>query len=325
MTASEKLDKILLYLNINAKVLSERMGYNRPQIMYDIQKGKTKNLSSEFINKLISAFPMFNRSWLMSDEGDMLLPEHNEYVADKTLLLMKDGYTCQSIKDRMVVFLKTIGEPLTHADRKCGFSIGYIRMLKKNPSAERVGIFLKNYPSLSRDWLMSGEGEMLLSDYDEYVLDKSEDNSISVVDEGSDSQQVEEEPPKDYIPLLPSVAHGGRLSDFSPSVSRHECEVVVSPVAHADFAMQVLGNSMEPEIPNGSRIFIKRIDEALFLEWGKVYVLDTPNGVIVKKVMPTDKEGIIECISHNTAYPPFKVDMSRVFGVYRVLAIVTLY
>lgn len=237
---------------------------------------------------------------------------------------MKDGYTCQSVKDRMVIFLKTIGEPLTHADRKCGFSIGYIRMLKKNPSAERVEIFLRNYPSLSRDWLMSGEGEMLLSDYDEYVLGKSEDIPIPVADEDSGSPPAEE-PVKDTALLLPSVAHGGRLSDFSQSVSRHECEVVVSPVAHADFAMQVLGNSMEPEIPNGSRIFIKRIDEALFLEWGKVYVLDTPNGVIVKKVMPTDKNGVIECISHNAAYPPFKVDMGKVFGVYRVLAIVTLY
>lgn len=161
---------------------------------------------------------------------------------------------------------------------------------------------------------MSGEGGMFVDE--EEITHPSSENE--------ESPPVEESV-KDTALLLPSVAHGGRLSDFSQSVSRHECEVVVSPVAHADFAMQVLGNSMEPEIPNGSRIFIKRIDEALFLEWGKVYVLDTPNGVIVKKVMPTDKEGIIECISHNAAYPPFKVDMSKVFGVYRVLAIVTLY
>lgn len=237
-------------------------------------------------------------------------------VKDLTLLLMKNGYTYQSIKDRMVLYLKSIGEPITRADKKCGFSVGYIRTLKANPSAEKMEIFLREYPSISKEWLLYGSGDM--------IADKSEDTSISVINEDSGSPPVEESV-KDTALLLPSVAHGGRLSDFSQSVSRHECEVVVSPVAHADFAMQVLGNSMEPEIPNGSRIFIKRIDESLFLEWGKVYVLDTPNGVIVKKVMPTDKEGIIECISHNAAYPPFKVDMSKVFGVYRVLAIVTLY
>lgn len=227
---------------------------------------------------------------------------------------MEKGYTYQSVKDRIMAFLDFIGEPVTRAENKCGFSKGSIRKTKFNLSPDRLEVFLQTYPELSRVWLMSGEGEMFLTIGNSPSTDLSPHQS-----------DPPEEAPKDYIPLLPSVAHGGRLSDFSPSVSRHECEVVVSPVAHADFAMQVLGNSMEPEIPNGSRIFIKRIDEALFLEWGKVYVLDTPNGVIVKKVMPTDKEGIIECISHNAAYPPFKVDMSKVFGVYRVLAIVTLY
>ena len=231
---------------------------------------------------------------------------------------MENVHTYQSIKDRIIFFLNYIEEPISRAEKKCGFSCAYLRKLKANPSYDKLETFLNEYPQLSRSWLLSGEGEMM-SDAVEDIPITAEDSDISP------PEVPTEEAPKDYIPLLPSVAHGGRLSDFSPSVSRHECEVVVSPVAHADFAMQVLGNSMEPEIPNGSRIFIKRIDEALFLEWGKVYVLDTPNGVIVKKVMPTDKEGIIECISHNTAYPPFKVDMSRVFGVYRVLAIVTLY
>lgn len=34
---------------------------------------------------------------------------------------------------------------------------------------------------------------------------------------------------------------------------------------------------MAPEYPSGSRILIKRIDEKAFIEWGRVYVLDTMN------------------------------------------------
>lgn len=72
MTAQEKIEELLRHLGINAKVFSESLGYYRPQIIYDIQKGKTKRISEELANKIVSAFPEISRSWLLADEGDML-------------------------------------------------------------------------------------------------------------------------------------------------------------------------------------------------------------------------------------------------------------
>ena len=72
MTAQEKIEKLLIYLGINAKAFSEKLGYYRPQIIYDIQKGKTKRISEELANKIVSVFPEISRSWLLADEGDML-------------------------------------------------------------------------------------------------------------------------------------------------------------------------------------------------------------------------------------------------------------
>jgi hypothetical protein len=77
MTASEKIEKLLKHLNINAKVFSERLGYTRPQVIYDIQKGKTKVISPDLASKIISVYPEINKVWLLADEGDMLVRSEN--------------------------------------------------------------------------------------------------------------------------------------------------------------------------------------------------------------------------------------------------------
>jgi len=72
MTASEKIEKLLIYLNINAKAFSEKLGYSRAQIIYDIQKGKTKAISDELASKIVSVFSDISKSCLLADEGDMI-------------------------------------------------------------------------------------------------------------------------------------------------------------------------------------------------------------------------------------------------------------
>lgn len=121
------------------------------------------------------------------------------------------------------------------------------------------------------------------------------------------------------IPLLPVSAQGGSLNDFVVSVKESECEKIISPIKGADYAMSVAGDSMAPEYPSGSQILIKRINEKAFIDWGKVYVLDTCNGTVIKRIYPTDDENIIECRSINPEYPPFKVSFEDMYGMYRVL------
>lgn len=72
MNASDKIEKLLEYLEINAKVLSEKLGYERPQIIYDIQKGKTKRISEDLACKITSVFSEVSKSWLLADEGEMI-------------------------------------------------------------------------------------------------------------------------------------------------------------------------------------------------------------------------------------------------------------
>lgn len=160
--------------------------------------------------------------------------------------------------------------------------------------------------NISAEWLLNGEGDMLTQ--------KKEAPKTSSADTTKKNGYI--------TYLLPMSAMGGSLTGFAePGVLLHNCEAVVSPIENVDFAITVYGDSMAPEYPSGSRILIKKINPNLFIDWGKVYVLDTPNGVIVKEVHESNREGYVSCHSINPdpKFKPFDVLMDEVFGMYRVL------
>ena len=154
-----------------------------------------------------------------------------------------------------------------------------------------------NLYGLSKSWLLTGEGDMLASS-DADVMNNNTTYSV---------------------PLLPISAQGGSLNDFVLSVKDSECEKVISPIKGVDYAITVSGESMSPEYPSGSQVLIKKINERAFIDWGRVYVLDTCNGTVIKRLFPSDTTGCVVCKSINPEYPSFEVSMEDVYGVYRVL------
>ena len=126
------------------------------------------------------------------------------------------------------------------------------------------------------------------------------------------------------VPVLPTEAMAGTLGDFALAVQDYECERMVSPIKGADFAIKIQGDSMSPEYPSGSVCLIKKVNEKAFIEWGKVYVLDTENGAVIKQIRRTDKENVVECVSLNPAFQPFTIDCSYIKGWYRILMLISL-
>jgi phage repressor protein C with HTH and peptisase S24 domain len=124
---------------------------------------------------------------------------------------------------------------------------------------------------------------------------------------------------KGTLPVIPIEAMAGTLGEFADSIHAYDCERLVSPIKGADYAIKVCGDSMTPEIPNGSQILIKKIYEDEFVEWGKIFCLDTRNGAVIKRIYPTPNPEVIECRSINPDYPPFQINVKNINGWYRVL------
>lgn len=130
--------------------------------------------------------------------------------------------------------------------------------------------------------------------------------------------------PAKTLPVIPIEAMAGTLGEFAESVQAYDCERMVSPIKGADYAIKVCGDSMSPEIPNGSQILIKKIYEEEFVEWGKIFCLDTRNGAVIKRIYPTENPEVVECRSTNPDYPPFRINVKSINGWYRVLMVLSL-
>ena len=192
---------------------------------------------------------------------------------------------------------------------ECKLSQGLLGQARKGKSdlgTKTIEKILNIYQDLNKVWIMTGEGDMLSST-------SSAQPQPSVKNE----RVADDEAYK--VPLVPISALAGSLNDFSLSVKRDDCETVISPIKDIDMAIKISGDSMEPEYPSDSQVFVKKINERAFLEWGRVYVLNTCNGIVIKRLMPTNDPNTVLCESINPKYPPFEVNLENVNGVYRVI------
>lgn len=142
------------------------------------------------------------------------------------------------------------------------------------------------------------------------------DRLISRVIDVAKGEEVPD--PETTVPLFPfSVRAGASLNDISEGMTDAQCERITSPVRGAELATEVVGDSMAPAFPAGARVLLARVRDTI--AWGEVYVLDTTDGQMLKRIMPTDSEDVWELRSDNPAYPPFRIRTRCVRGVWRVL------
>ena len=211
-----------------------------------------------------------------------------------------------TVKDRTLEFIKFKGLTMKAFEQRCDLSTGYVTSMRKGYGSEKLNNVLTAFPELNREWLLYGEGDMLSS-------------TSSALPQPSVKNERVADDEAYKVPLVPISALAGSLNDFSLSVKRDDCETVISPIKDIDMAIKISGDSMEPEYPSDSQVFVKKINERAFLEWGRVYVLNTCNGIVIKRLMPTNDPNTVLCESINPKYPPFEVNLENVNGVYRVI------
>jgi len=213
-----------------------------------------------------------------------------------------------TVKDRLLSFLRAEGINNSEFARRMGVSVAYLGAMRKSMPEEKVAKLMQEFPKLNRDWLLYGEGEMLLP----------HDNAPKVA-------TVERPGMEDYmVPLLPVEAFACNLQVWSEGILPDECRRVLAPLKGAEMAIQVTGDSMEPNIPNGAMLFIKRINDRAFIPWGHPMVIDTENGVLVKVVQPSaEGSSYIEAQSYNDKYAPIQIPKDCLYGLYRVMAVLT--
>jgi phage repressor protein C with HTH and peptisase S24 domain len=205
-------------------------------------------------------------------------------------------------------------------ERSLGASKGVLSRAISNGTdiqSKWIQILVENYPLYSSEWLLTGTGNMLKSDLDKPI----------------EAHKRSAEPPKSSnkrrgIPLIPIDAVAGFPSADNDGVYMEDCEHYSIPefeAKGANFLIRVSGDSMHPLYENGDIIACRKISDILFFQWGGIYVLDTSQGALVKRVEEAedDQESIL-CISENPRFKPFHLPKSDIRSLSTIIGLVRL-
>ena len=177
---------------------------------------------------------------------------------------------------------------------------------------------------VSADWLLTGKGNMIKGS--EIVENKQNENFESH-NSGKDDIPVAypATKPGEGIPLIPISAMAGALTG-EVSVLDYECDHYVVPIFKgADFLINVKGSSMYPKYASGDIVACKRIPMTdLFFQWNKVYVIDTNQGPLIKRIKRGKDDEHIKIVSDNENYEPFELPLNAIYAVALVIGVIRL-
>ena len=154
------------------------------------------------------------------------------------------------------------------------------------------------FPDLSMDWLLTGEGPMMLErnaptpiiNYKEGVPYYNEDFMLGFEEIGApDSENP------DFLIRMPGYERATLWCNAS-------------------------GHSMEPEINNGDIIALQRVEDFSFLPFGDVYGIITTNGMrTIKRLGRSEQPGCYRLIPTNKEFDEQELPISKIAMVYRVM------
>jgi phage repressor protein C with HTH and peptisase S24 domain len=214
----------------------------------------------------------------------------------------KKIYFLMDTKDNLLIFIKEKNLSKTDFYRITGLSNGFLDK-KGSVTSANLETILKFFPELSADWLITGKGPMYRS-------------ALPAAHPATE--------PGAGIPLIPINAMAGAFTD-SQVVLELECERYVVPVfKEAEFLITVKGSSMIPKYNSGDIVACKRMPLDTFFQWNKVYVLDTEQGPLIKRVKKGTTDETLTIFSDNPKYEPFELPRTKIYHIALVVGVIRL-
>lgn len=214
------------------------------------------------------------------------------------------------IKQNILQFIDTKGISKYKFYQKTGITRGVLDQ-NNGMSEENTTRFLACFPEVNPEWLITGQGEMLKKDQ-AVIIKESKPNY--------DNKS---------IPLLPLEAFAGLGEssvagvDFDTIEERYDVPLFYN--IRVDFMINVRGSSMYPKYSSGDVVACRMVDNLLFVQWNKIYVLDTiSQGIIMKRLKKSKIKGNIICKSDNHEYEEFEVPMSDIRNIALVVGSIRL-
>lgn len=214
-----------------------------------------------------------------------------------------------TVKSRLKEFASFCNLSIRAFEEKCGLNRGNISNMNDDGSigSDKLSKIFDTYSSLNPQWLLTGKGRMLL----EVDVDSYRPANPAII--ASETR-----------PRIPFEAAAGSLSLVAQSVTMTQCEQlpIIPRMPKYDFTIIVKGDSMEPEFKSGDELACKMLRESSYIQWGRPYVVDSLDGVVLKRIH--DAGDKILCTSDNPRYGEFVIPKTEVNHLAIVVGLVRL-
>lgn len=178
----------------------------------------------------------------------------------------------------------------------------------KKISGDLANRITQRYPKFNITYLLTGEGSLL----------KEDNGEIHPVERINVETR----------PRIPLNAAAGSISVALDGVTNEDSEQLpfVSAFSNYNYTILVKGDSMEPEFMSGDELACLQLTngKARFIQWGRYHVLDTAQGVVVKRIY--DNGEYILCKSENKElYPDFQILKEDIYNIGLVIGMLRRY
>ena len=277
-TVKERLKSFIDHKNISVRLFEATCG-----LSYGYVGNMRKSIQPDKISRIAQHYPDLNTGWLLTGEGRMINGPYERI----NLILRREGISEKEFA-KGAGFLTYVNPTIyKHAQKNPGDPI----VLE-----QWIDALLKRFPYYSRNWIMTGEGNMRIDDPTVAIKD-----SDLVPYYASDFLDISNQPvinqdstPDNYIHL--------------PIIQGAEAWVGIS------------GKSMSPLINPGDIIALQQIkDWKTNILFGEVYAIATDLYRTVKRIRRSDKEGWLRLVPENRDYDPQDIPASSIISIYKVL------
>lgn len=288
-TVRERLLKFIKEINLTTAEFERQIGVSSGYV-----NNISKSIQPDKLEIISDKFPQLNINWLLLNKGEMkkkyitINPEH-ENLDPSSFTSIEIPQSAKELAERFI----------------------------------RAGLEASISSHLDDEVLTESLKTSLKVRTPKHELMKRKKNHADKLQDGEELNP-ELNPNTNTRPRVPLTAAAGSLSGESIGVTLEQCEQM--PLIHQipayDFTMFIKGDSMSPRFESGDEIACRHIDQSRFIQWGKVHVLDTTQGFVIKRVYEDGDK--IRCVSYNPEYADFSIPKEDILSMSLVVGVVSI-
>lgn len=312
----DRLDEYMKYkgINDNQVTVNARLSVG---LLNNARRGNY-DIGKKTIDKILSFYQDINRVWLLTGSGEMIssetmVREDRKMPLHRMLdLLDREGISLEEFAKRVNSSAKQFNRAI-----KWPFDTKNLFLGNEAQINGWVDSFVKEFPKYSKEWILTGEGEM-------YVA------SSSVAANHTFPLRTDRKLEVQTVPLYDFDAAAGLVAIFNDLHAEPIDYLRIPNLPVVDGAIFVRGESMFPLLKSGDIVMYKKKELSLdSILWGEIYLLsfqsDGDSYTAVKYIQKSEAPGMVRLASFNPTFAPKDIPMESITALALVKASLTFH